>query len=50
MSEVEKLRCKLKRLERKAEKLNENSIPFKRIMKTYRATEKKIKDLGGGDD
>lgn len=47
MSEIEKLRQKLKRLERKAEKLQVDSIPFKRLMKTYYATERKIEVLGG---
>lgn len=45
--QIEKLRIKLARLERKAEKLDPQSIPFKRIMKTYQSTLKKIEMLGG---
>lgn len=47
MSQIEKLKKKLKRLERQAEKYDVNSIPFKRLMKTYYSTERKIESLGG---
>lgn len=47
MSQIDKLRRKLEHLERKAEKYDVNSIPFRRLMKTYYATEKKIEALGG---
>lgn len=47
MSEIEKLRRKLKKLEKQAEKLAVNSVPFKRLMKTYLSTERKIESLGG---
>lgn len=47
MSQIEKLRRKLAKLERQAEKLNADSIPFKRLMKTYDATERRIEKLGG---
>jgi hypothetical protein len=45
MSEIEKLKKKLAKLERRAEKLDKNSIPFKRLMKTFCATERKIEKL-----
>lgn len=47
MSEITKLRKKLAKLERQAESMDVNSIPFKRLMKTYHSTEKKIESLGG---
>lgn len=47
MTEIEKLRKKLAKLEKKAEKMDEKSLPFKRLLKTYYATEKKIEKLGG---
>lgn len=47
MSQIEKLKKKLKRLERQAEKLDVKGLPFKRLMKTYYSTERKIESLGG---
>lgn len=45
MNQIEKLRKRLVRLERNAEKLDENSLPFKRLTKTYHSIERKIEKL-----
>ena len=47
MSEIGKLEKKLAKLEKKAENLDPGSLPFKRIMKSFLATERKIKQLKG---
>lgn len=44
---IDRLMKKLKKLERQAEKFDAKSIPFRRLMKTYNSTEKKIESLGG---
>lgn len=45
MNQIEKLRKRLVRLERNAEKLDKSSIPFKRLMKTYHSIERKLEKL-----
>ena len=47
MSEIGKLRKKLAKLEKKTENLDPESLPFQRIMKSFLATERKIKRLKG---
>ena len=50
MAEIAKLEKKLAKLERKAENLQPNTLPFKRIMKSFLATEKKLKLLRGDEE
>ena len=49
-AEIIKLTKTLDRLERKMAKLQEKSIPYNRLMKSYIAKEKKLRALAGAPE
>ena len=49
-AQIAKLSKALDRLERKMAKLQENSIPYNRLMKSYIAKEKKLRALVGAPE